>query len=72
MNELKNLHMITFTLLVVGGLNWLLVGLFDYNLVASLGLPMGIVRAVYVLVGVSAVWEAFTNKQNCKQCNSSM
>jgi len=71
-NELKNLHMITFTLLVVGGLNWLLVGLFDYNLVASLGLPMGIVRAVYVLVGVSAVWEAFTNKQNCKQCNSSM
>jgi len=57
---------IAFVLLVIGGLNWGLVGLFNYDLVASLfGAGSVIANVIYVLVGVSALWLAvmkFTNK----------
>ena len=43
-------------LLVVGGLNWGLVGAFDYNLVDSLfGAGSALSRVVYVLVGLAAL-----------------
>lgn len=46
-------------LLVVGGLNWGLVGLFDFDLVAALFGPMSpLSRLVYVLVGTAAVYQA--------------
>lgn len=66
---MKNLHMWTFLLLAVGGLNWGLVGLFDLNLVEVLlgGWPM-LVRLVYVLVGLSAVYEFSKHKEYCKEC----
>lgn len=44
-------------LIVIGGLNWGLVGFFDYNLVDSLfGTGSFLARAVYALVGLAAVW----------------
>lgn len=54
MNVLK---MLAYLLVVVGGLNWLLVGLLDLNLVEMLfsSVPV-LVKVVYVLVGLSAVW----------------
>lgn len=50
-------HKVAWALLLVGGLNWLLVGLLQKDLFVLLGLGMGSVlaRAVYVLVGVSAL-----------------
>ena len=72
MTLLKVLHMVAFVLLVVGGLNWGLVGLFDYNLVMKLlGSMPAVETVVYVLVGLSAVFEAVTHKKNCKRCVSS-
>lgn len=66
---MKGLHMVTFTLLAVGGLNWGLVGLFNYNLVESLlGSYGGVVQLVYVLVGAAAVVEVVTHPKNCKLC----
>lgn len=54
---MKVVNMIAWILVIVGGLNWLLVGLFDYNLVDSLfGEGSGLSRTVYVLVGVAALW----------------
>lgn len=48
---------IALILLIVGGLNWALVGLFSFDLVASLFGPMSTLsRVVYVLVGVAAVY----------------
>ena len=46
------------TLLIIGGLNWLSVGLFTFDLVAFAcgGSASLISRAVYTLVGLSAVW----------------
>jgi hypothetical protein len=46
-------------LLVVGGLNWGLVGLFGFDLVAALfGTMSPLSRLVYVLVGTAAVYQA--------------
>ena len=57
---------IAWILVVIGALNWGLVGLFNYDLVASLfGAGSVIANVIYVLVGVSALWLAvmkFTNK----------
>jgi uncharacterized protein len=54
---MKSLHVITLVLVIVGGLNWGLVGLADWNLVAGLfGAGSTLSRLVYVLVGLSAVW----------------
>lgn len=48
---------IALVLLIVGGLNWGLVGLFDFNLVAFLfdGFSVIISRIIYTLVGISAI-----------------
>ncbi len=44
-------------LLIIGGLNWGLVGLFDVNLVAMLfGEGSVISRIIYIVVGLSALW----------------
>jgi uncharacterized membrane protein YuzA (DUF378 family) len=52
---------IAFWLLVVGGLNWLLVGLFRFDLVAAVfGVDSAVSRLIYVLVGISAVYCAAT------------
>ena len=46
-------------LLIVGGLNWGLVGLFHFNLVGAIFGVGFIARLVYVLVGIAAVYMIF-------------
>ncbi len=58
--------MLTFLLLVVGGLNWLLVGLWDMNVVMKLG-EMG-AKVVYILVGLSAIFEITMHGKWCRAC----
>ncbi len=67
---MKGLHYATFILTVVGALNWGLVGLFNLNLVNLLlgSMPM-IEKLVYILVGASALYLAFTHKKDCKICS---
>jgi len=65
---MKSLHMVSFTLLVIGGLNWLLVG-FGYNLVDSVfGVGSTLAKLVYILVGLSAVYLVVTHRSSCKDC----
>ena len=65
-------HKITFTLLIVGGLNWLLVGLFGWDVGEIFGGQMAAVsRIVYVLVGLSALYEIFSHKKFCRGCEVS-
>lgn len=50
---------VAWVLLVVGGLNWGLVGAFDYNLVDELfGVDSTLSTVVYVLVGLAALYVA--------------
>ena len=52
------LDKIALTLLIIGGLNWGCVGIFQFDLVAWLfGGQVGIVsRIIYILVGLAAIW----------------
>jgi uncharacterized membrane protein YuzA (DUF378 family) len=56
---MKSLDILAAVLLVVGGLNWGLVGILDFDLVATLfGDGAMLARAVYTLVGLSALYQA--------------
>ena len=55
---MRAINILTLVLLIVGGLNWLLVGLFGFDLVAAIfGEMSPVSRIVYVLVGLSALWQ---------------
>lgn len=59
---MKITTIIAYTLVIIGGLVWLLVGLFNFNLVAMIfgsGAGALISRVIYSLVGISALWLIF-------------
>lgn len=57
---MKALHWIAGILVVIGALNWGLVGIADFNLVSYLfGEMSGLSRAVYVLVGLAGLWSIY-------------
>jgi uncharacterized membrane protein YuzA (DUF378 family) len=62
---MKSLHTVSFVLLVVGGLAWGLHA-FGYDPVDMLGSTVAMV--VYILVGLSAIYEALGHKNRCKNC----
>lgn len=54
---MKYINYIALTIGIVGALNWGLIGLFSFNLVAALfGVDSMLSRIVYALVGVSGLW----------------
>lgn len=55
---MKALDSIALALLIVGGLNWLLVGLFEFDLVATLfgGQTSLLSKIVYIIVGLCALY----------------
>lgn len=56
---MKTLDVTITTLLIVGGLNWGLVGLLNFDFVATIfGEMSGLSRIVYSLVGLAAVYQA--------------
>lgn len=58
MNIISTIAMI---LVIIGGLNWGLIGLFDLDLVSTLFGATILTRIIYILVGVSAVWMIFAS-----------
>ncbi len=55
---MRAVNIATLLLIIIGGLNWLLVGLFQFDLVAAIfGAGSALSRIVYILVGLSAVWQ---------------
>lgn len=61
---MKVLNIIALTLVIIGAINWLLVGLFEFNLVDTIFGSMSIIsRIIYVIVGISGLWSiAFYSK----------
>ncbi len=67
----KKIHMVTFLFLVVGGINWLILGLFSWEIGMIFGdTGNAISRIIYVLFGLAAVYELFTHKNSCRACAS--
>ena len=65
---MKYITLIAFILLIVGGINWGLVGFFELDLVAALfGVMSPLSRLIYDLVGLSAFWVAFDLLKDWKE-----
>ena len=61
MNKLRTRDVLALVLVIIGGLNWGLVGLADFNLVSAVfGEGSTVSTVVYALVGVSALFLLFT------------
>lgn len=70
MGHHRGLHMVAFVLLIVGGLNW---GLAIWGMdIATWGLSMTLLKVIYALVGLSALYEVFTHGGRCKECKNEM
>ena len=61
---MKALNGIALTLVIIGAINWLLVGLFKFNLVDTLfGSLSVLARIIYIIVGIAGLWSiAFYSK----------
>lgn len=61
---MKALNMIALALVIIGGINWGLVGLFQFDLVAAIfgGQDAPLARIVYILVGLAAVYAIYLFK----------
>ena len=61
---MKILKYLAYALVLIGALNWGLVGIFDFDLVAAIFGDMTIMtRILYSLVGISAVITAFSTHE---------
>ncbi len=71
---MKALHYIALGLLIIGGLNWLLVGIFKWDIGMLLFGSQGAIvsRIIYILVGLSAVVILATHRKDCKICSGEM
>ena len=64
---MKYLQYISYVLLIVGGINWGLIGLFNLDLVGSIFGPMTAAsRLIYSLVGLSAITNLILELTVCK------
>lgn len=53
---MKTLYNIALTLVIIGALNWLLIGVFKFDLVAAIfGTMSAFSRIIYTLVGISGI-----------------
>ena len=68
MNKLTVFDIVTLVLLIIGGLNWLLIGVFNFDLVAAIFGQMSVLsRIIYSLVGLSGVYFVFVSSQLMKK-----
>ena len=55
--DMKIIDTIALVLIIIGAINWGLVGLFNFNLVDTIFGAMSIIsRIIYILVGISGLW----------------
>lgn len=69
-HTIMKLHATAFVLLIIGGINWLLVGIAGWDvgqLFGGMSAPAS--KVIYILVGLAAIYEVVTHKSNCKMCD---
>lgn len=72
---MKVLHYIAYALVIIGAINWLLVGIGDFNganwnIVNLIFGSSAVEWSVYVLVGLAAIYEVVMHKKNCVACTT--
>lgn len=59
--RMNGIDWLAYVLVIIGGLNWGLVGLFDFNLVTELfGVDSALSNIIFILVGLSALYLMYT------------
>ena len=67
---MKALHIVSFIILVIGGINWLLFA-FGWNLVSAIfGAGTPITMAIYIIIGLAAIEEAVMHGRHCRMCKA--
>ena len=67
---MKGLHMASVILVIVGALNWGLIGLLGLDVVKMvLGSMAGLEKILYILIGLSGVLLLVQHKGDCKVCS---
>jgi uncharacterized protein len=67
---MKHFHCVAFILVLIGALNWLLVGIGVGDVVSMIfGAGSIITAIIFVLVGLSGVYLIVTHKKYCKKCD---
>lgn len=61
---MKVINWIALTLVIIGAINWLLVGIFEFNLVDTIFGSLSVLsRIIYIIVGIAGLWSiAFYSK----------
>ncbi len=55
--NMKIVNYIALTLVIIGAINWLLIGLFEFNLVDAIFGELSVLsRIIYSLVGIAGLW----------------
>ena len=67
---MKAVHAVAFILVIVGALNWGLVGAGGWDLVAMLLGTGFLAKLVYILVGLSGIYLVVTHKSSCNHCEA--
>lgn len=68
MNKLSGMDWLALILLIVGGLNWLLVGLFNFDLVAAIfGSMTALSKIIYIVVGLATIYVIFLSGKLMKK-----
>lgn len=63
MKGMKTVDLVVWILLMIGGLNWGLIGFFEFNLVSAIFGEMTVAtRIVYALVGIAALYDILAIK----------
>mgnify|MGYP001558537006 CR=1 len=63
------LHKISFILVIAGGLNWLVLAIFGWDIGDIFGGQGAIIsKIIYILVGLSAIYLVATHKRDCRYC----
>lgn len=54
--KLSGIDWLTLVLVIIGGLNWGLIGLFEYNLITNVFGVGGLTKIIYIVFGLSALY----------------
>lgn len=60
---MNRLGLISWILVIIGGLNWLLIGLLSFNVVAAIFGDSIVARLIYILVGLGACYLIYERVQ---------
>ena len=63
------MHKVAYILLVIGGLNWLLVGAIGWDIGELFGgQGAAVSRVIYVVIGLATIYKLATHTRYCKEC----